>query len=442
MLSIIEQHPPIWLVLPFILLLGMIATGAILFPVVWHKYYKQISATLGLIVVAYYVLVQHNMLLPVETLSEYISFISLLTLLYVASGGIYIFVDVESKTQTNLLFLFIAALLTNIIGTTGASVLLIRPFMQLNRSRLKTYHIVFFIFIVSNAGGLLTPIGDPPLFMGFLKGIPFSWPFTHLWPVWLMTITLLLAVFCCFEKMNTKFDAVDNSKIFTNKISINGNRNFIWLAICIVSVFLDPTIIDGLPYIDLQGKKLSYIREMIQLISAFFCYKYANKTALNNNRFNFEAIKEVAFLFFGIFLCMMPAIQSLEAYAYTNKDSLTLTPALVYWSGGIFSSVLDNAPIYLNMLALILSNAGLSIHHNIDVQQFLKTDGVVLIEAISVSCVFFGAMTYIGNGPNFIVKAIAEQEGIKMPGFGQYIWRFSLPVLMPVLILVWVVFYL
>lgn len=441
-LSILIQSPPVWMIAPFVALLLLIATGPVLFPNIWHRSYKLISIVLGLLVGSFYVWVQHDTILPVETIFEFLSFISLLTILYISSGGIYLFVDFESKALTNVVFLLIAAVLTNIIGTTGASVLFIRPFMRINRYRLKPYHIVFFIFIISNVGGLLTPIGDPPLFLGFLKGVPFFWTLTHLFPKWLFAVSILLAIFYYFETKNKDFDEVDISSHYSKKIIIVGKQNFIWLFIGIASVFLDPNIIDGLPHIAFHGKKLSFIRELVQLGSAFMCFRYANKNALKSNDFDFEPIKEVAFLFFGIFLCMMPALQSLEAFAKSQNAGLTLTPGLIYWGSGLFSSVLDNAPTYLNVLALILSNDGLSINSFSDMHHFMQTDGIILLEAVSVGSVFFGAMTYIGNGPNFMVKSIAEQSGVKMPSFGKYIWRYSLPILLPVLVFVWLLFYL
>ncbi len=441
-LEIFFQTPPLWIVSPFVALLLLIATGPVLFPEFWHHYYKHVSISLGSFVALYYVFVLGNSALPLETLAEYASFISLLTILYIASGGIFLFVDVESKAWVNILFLFLAAILTNVIGTTGASVLFIRPFMRINRYRLKPYHIIFFIFIISNVGGSLTPIGDPPLFMGFLKGVPFTWTIAQLWAPWLVAISCLLLIFYFFEKRNTSLDEVDVSAHYTNKIIISGKRNFIWLFLGVATVFLDPNIFETLPYIAFHGKKISFLRELIQLSASFICFRFANKKALQGNNFDFDAIKEVAFLFIGIFLCMMPALQSLESFAVAQGNSLVLSPGLIYWSSGIFSSVLDNAPTYLNVMALILSSKNLSLNSIADVHQFMQTDGVLLLRALSVGAVFFGAMTYIGNGPNFMVKAIAEQTGVKMPNFGKYIWRYSLPILLPVLVLVCLLFFI
>ncbi|MES2655265.1 MAG: sodium:proton antiporter [Bacteroidota bacterium] len=433
--------PPLILVFPFIGLLLMIATGPIFFQKLWHHHYPKISVGLGVIVFLYYGFVMDNFLHPLETIAEYISFISLLVILFVASGGIYVFIDVESKPLTNIVFLFIAAILTNLVGTTGASVLLIRPFMRINRYRLQPYHIVFFIFIVSNLGGLLTPIGDPPLFMGYLKGVPFEYTFIHLFPKWIVAIAGILLVFFLVDRKNTKLDEVDSNIHYTNKVLINGKRNFIWLLIGIASIFIDPNLIDALPHIDIAGKKISFIREIIQLSAAFFCFKLSDKNALLSNDFSFEPIKEVAWLFIGIFLTMIPALQWLEHLAQDPAISNKISASVAYWFSGVFSSVLDNAPTYLNVFAVVLAKFGFSIESVESVRAFLKTEHINYLSALSTGAVFFGAMTYIGNGPNFMVKSIADQAGVKMPSFGTYIFKYSIPYLLPVLVLVWLLFY-
>jgi Na+/H+ antiporter NhaD/arsenite permease-like protein len=440
LLSATHQAPAMWLVIPFASLLLLIAIGPLFFAHFWHKYYKVIAVIIGALVGGYYLIVKQQPIIVAETFAEYASFICLLFALYVAAGGIYVFADFESKAKVNIVFLLIGAILTNFIGTTGASVLLIRPFMRVNRYRLKPYHIVFFIFFVSNLGGLLTPIGDPPLFMGFLKGVPFFWTLQHLVSPWLVAMILLSVIFYFFEKRNTQLDDVDVSAHFTNKIIINGKQNFIWLALIIGSVFIDPNVIDGIPFIDMHGKKVSFIREIIQLIIAFVAYKKANKHALQSNEFDFEPIKEVAFLFFGIFLAMIPALQLLESAGSSIAEPLS--HAVIYWAAGFFSSVLDNAPTYVNFLALSLSMFGLSVNNINDIHTFIASNKVIYLEAISVGSVFFGALTYIGNGPNFMVKAIAEQQGVKMPGFFQYIAKYSIPILLPVLLVVWLLFFM
>jgi Na+/H+ antiporter NhaD/arsenite permease-like protein len=433
--------PPLFLVFPFVLLLLLIAIGPIFLEKFWHHHYSKVSVGLGAFVFLYYGFAMDNFTHPLETIGEYISFISLLTILFIASGGIYVFVDIESKPINNILFLLLAAILTNLLGTTGASVLLIKPFMRINRYRLKPYHVVFFIFIVSNLGGLLTPIGDPPLFMGYLKGVPFQWTFIHLLPKWIVGIAGILFVFFLVDRKNTELDDVDVSAHYTNKVIINGKKNFIWLAIGIISIFIDPNLIDGLPHIAIDGKKISFIREIIQLSAAFFCFKLSNKKALESNDFSFDPIKEVAWLFIGIFLTMIPALQWLEHMAQNPEISSKISVSVAYWFSGAFSSVLDNAPTYLNVFAVVLAKFGFSMDNMNDVKEFLKTDHINFLSALSTGAVFFGAMTYIGNGPNFMVKSIADKAGVKMPSFGDYIFKYSIPYLLPVLVVVWLVFY-
>lgn len=428
-----------WLVVPFALLLLLIATGPVLFPRLWHEAYKNITVALGSMVALWYIIGFDQPHLVVESLAEYISFISLLLALYIASGGIYIFADYESKPSTNLAFLLIGAVLTNVVGTTGASILLIRPFMRLNRYRLKPYHIVFFIFFVSNIGGALTPIGDPPLFLGFLRGIPFFWTITHVFWIWLITLMALGAIFYWIDRRNTQLDDVDISAHYTKEIIINGKRNFIWLALIVGTVFLDPNIFEGFPHIVYHGKKISFIRELLQLSIGLTCMLTANKKAMQSNDFDFEPIKEVGFLFYGIFLTMIPALQILESI---GSHGTHLSIGQAYWYTGLASSILDNAPAFINFVTLTLSSFGFSITDVNQVRTFVAGEQFTYIVSISIASVFFGAMTYIGNGPNFMVKSIAEKNGVKMPSFFRYITHFSIPFLLPLLALIWLLFFI
>lgn len=431
--------PAAWSVIPFILLLVMIATGPLFYAHFWHKHYPAISVALGALVVIYYFFVLHDEHHPVHTLVEYISFISLLTTLFVASGGILISVDKEGTPPVNCALLLAGAVIANIIGTTGASMLLIRPFIRLNKERIKPYHIVFFIFIVSNVGGTLTPIGDPPLFLGFLKGVPFFWTLEHLWSKWMLAIGALLFIFYLLDKRN--HSRVVSGEIRSGEIKIYGLRNIGWLAVIIGSVFLDPGIFSWLPYIPYHGDKLSFVRESVMLITAYAAYRTSDRACLKGNGFNFEPIKEVAFLFIGVFGTMMPALQLISEYARTHANEVT--QHTLYWASGILSSVLDNAPTYLNFLSAGLGRQGLDIMNKADVRAFATSaESAEKLVAVSVACVFFGACTYIGNAPNFMVKSIAEQTGIQMPSFAGYIIRYTFPFLLPVLFLAWLVFIL
>ncbi len=429
-------EPPIWLVIPFVAILLMIATGPLFYAHFWHKYYPHISIILGALVVAFYIFVLHNTHQPIHSFAEYLSFISLLAALFVASGGILIKVDKKGTPWVNIALLVFGAAIANIIGTTGASMLLIRPFMRLNQDRIKPYHIVFFIFMVSNVGGCLTPIGDPPLFLGFLKGVPFEWTIVNIWPLWILGIAILSAMFYFVDSRNK--DEEETKTEYTGKIEVIGLRNVIFLAITIGAVFLDPNVLDWVPPLVIDGIEISFIREIIQLSVAAAAFYTADKRALKGNEFNFEPIREVAFLFVGIFATMMPALQLIAGFASENTQLISSNS--LYWMTGSLSGVLDNAPTYLNFMAAGMGKEGLDIGSKSDVMTFVLEHGSMLL-AISVSSVFFGAMTYIGNAPNFMVKSIAEQSGLRMPSFIGYIIRYSIPILLPMLFITWIVMY-
>lgn len=442
-----EEHhgPATWSVVPFVILLLMIATGPLFYEHFWHQNYPKIAIGLAGFVVAYYLFSLQNQHGPVHALAEYIQFIALLTGLYVASGGIMIIVDKNASPMTNLVILAIGAVMANVIGTTGASMLLIRPFIRLNRNRIKAYHIIFFIFVVSNVGGSLTPIGDPPLFLGFLKGIPFLWTMQNNVLPWGFAIGLLLVVFYVFDKMNkSDYSFGEDTAVPTGKVGIRGTRNFIWLAVVVGAVFLDPNVFSWVPGIQYDGQTFSYLREVIMLSAAFASYKLADKQALLGNDFNFEPIREVAFIFIGIFGTMMPALELVSNFAQSPEGVEMISANSLYWGTGVLSGFLDNAPTYVNFLTASMAASGGDINNLSDVQAF-AADGfpnsAIYLKAISIAAVFFGAMTYIGNGPNFMVKSIAEQVGIKMPSFFGYIVRFSIPFLLPLFVIVWLIFF-
>lgn len=434
-----------WEVIPFVLLLLMIATGPLFFAHFWHKNYPLVAVGLGLLVVGYYIFALHDTGSPIHAFAEYIQFIALLAGLFMASGGILIKVDKKGKPLVNVALLVLGAVLANLIGTTGASMLLIRPFIRLNQNRVKPYHVMFFIFMVSNVGGSLTPIGDPPLFLGFLKGVPFIWTVTHNIFPWMFAITLLAAVFFVFDTKNT--DGEEGEVEYSGKITIKGAQNFFWILLVIGAVFLDPNVFDWVPGIqaEIHGQiiKFSFIREGLMLSIACLSYYFADQEALKGNEFEFEPIKEVAFIFVGIFFTMMPALQLVGDFAKANPHLITTNS--LYWLTGALSGVLDNAPTYVNFLTAGLAAKGGDIAKMSDVRALaaggFEHQGLVWLTAISVASVFFGAMTYIGNAPNFMVKSIAEQVGVEMPSFFSYIVKYSLPILLPILFLTWLIFF-
>lgn len=436
-----SADPAPWSVIPFALLLIMIATGPLFYPHFWHKNYPAVAAVLGLIVVVYYLGFLGDTHHPLHSFAEYFSFICLIAALFIASGGILIKVDREGTPWVNIILLVFGAFIANIIGTTGASMLLIRPFIRLNKARIKPYHIVFFIFMVSNVGGCLTPIGDPPLFLGFLKGVPFFWTVEHLFIKWFFGIGLLAIIFYFIDRRNTAHYETEDEPVYTGKIIVKGLRNTIFLLITILAVFIDPNVIDGIPALVIDGVQISFVREVIMIVAAVLAFKTADKDCLKGNEFDFEPIKEVGFLFIGIFATMMPALQLISSFANSAGGQDLVNVNSLYWATGMLSGVLDNAPTYLNFLAAGMGKFGLEIGSKADVLAFSANHIVELI-SISVAAVFFGAFTYIGNAPNFMVKSIAEQVGVRMPSFMGYVIRYSIPILLPVLFLTWLFFFM
>jgi Na+/H+ antiporter NhaD/arsenite permease-like protein len=440
------ELPPLWLLLPFIALLLMIASGPLFYHRFWERHYPKVSVVLGLAVAAWYALAPHGFQTLHHAMQEYFSFIALVGALFIVSGGILITIDRPGRPLTNLLILLVGAVVANFIGTTGASMLLIRPYLRINKGRLKPFHIVFFIFIVSNIGGGLTPIGDPPLFLGFLKGVPFFWVLSKVLLPWLMTLSGLLALFFFLDSRNPQMTPPATSA--TGGIAVTGNRNIAFLALVILAVFLDPAVIAGFPSLQQRWGVPFGIRELILGAVSVVAYKTANRKALEGNEFNFEPIREVAFLFIGIFITMIPALELIERYAATHAAELSISR--IYWMTGLLSGVLDNAPTYLNFLAGALGKFGLDIGVASDVSRFaagtsspvsgdLTSD--IYLTAISVASVFFGAMTYLGNAPNFMVRNIAAQTETEVPGFFEYIYKYSVPILLPFFIALWLLFF-
>lgn len=428
-----HQLPSGLMVLPFVVLLLAIATGPLFYEHFWEKHYPKIAILLGLVTVVYYIAFLHDTHSLLHTLAEYISFIALLGSLFVASGGILIKVDKKSTPMLNVVILFIGALLANVFGTTGASMLLIRPFIKINRDRIKAYHIIFFIFLVSNVGGSLTPIGDPPLFIGFLRGVEFFWFIEHMWFIWLPAVLVILLIFYIIDSRNPGDSSATVE--YTGKIEFKGYKNLIFLGVVLLSVFVDPGVMKWVP--DLKPFPIGF-REMIMFAVMYLSYRYADKQILKENEFEFEPIREVAYLFIGIFVTMVPALQLIahEAHVYGNE----LSAGIFYWSTGLLSGFLDNTPTFMNFLSAAMGKFGLDVDSMNQVVRFQDAQALYL-RAISIGAVFFGSMSYIGNGPNFMVKSITERAGIRMPSFFTYMFKYSIPVLIPVFTIVWLVFF-
>lgn len=434
--------------LPFGLLLLLIALLPLWHPTAgwWEKNTnKLLTAVLcGAAGAALYYVPTQDASRLLATVLDYLAFISLLTALFVVSGGISISGAFAGLPWINTVFLAIGAVLASVLGTTGASMLLIRPLIRSNRLRQhKTHIILFFIFIVSNCGGLLTPLGDPPLYLGFLHGVPFFWTL-KLWPQWLLAISLLLVIFHflderIFEKeeLETKDALIKEIADAERPLHIRGKRNLAFLGAILAVVLLAGSWLPKLLQGHLAPGQVEIGAKAIQIIClgliAWLSHRVTHPTVHEHNHFNLGPMKEVAILFVGIFGAMLPALAVLEF----NAPKLPLNQAWhFFWSSGLLSSFLDNAPTYMSFAALSAGKFGLSADH----LGALASQGPALLQAISVGSVFMGANSYIGNGPNFMVKAIAEHAHIKMPSFGGYmLW--SLAVLIPIFLLETFIFF-
>jgi Na+/H+ antiporter NhaD/arsenite permease-like protein len=407
--------PPLWTVGPFVLMLLAIAVGPLAVPHWWERNRNKlvVSAVLGAPILILYMGRRPAALLAMA--EEYVSFIVLLGGLYVISGGIRLRGDLEATPMTNTTFLAVGAVTASFIGTTGASMLLIRPLLQTNRERQHVRHtVIFFIFLVSNIGGMLTPLGDPPLFLGYLQGVPFAWTF-RLWPQWLfMTAVLLVAYFVWDTRAHTRetSTALRRDRTQVEPLRVHGALNGL-----------------GLGFVVLVVAVLHAPWRELAIVTAAAVSMWRTPTAIRRaNSFTTYPIVEVAVLFFGIFLTMIPALDVLRA---RGAELGVRTPAQFFWASGVLSSFLDNAPTYLTFLALA-QGLGLA----------AEVVGVphAILAAISVGAVAMGANTYIGNAPNFMVKAIAEEAKVRMPSFFGYM-AYSGAILIPIFVVTTLLFF-
>ncbi len=453
--------PALWSVIPFATLLAAIAVMPLVAAKFWHHWYPHIAISLGLAVAGYYLFGLGDAGSLIHVGFEYASFISLIACLFLCSGGVVVKLGFRGTPWTNLGLLLFGAVIANLIGTTGASMLLIRPFLRLNRGRLRPYHVVFFIFIISNCGGCLTPIGDPPLLLGFLRGIEFFRFFELNVGAWLLVLVLLSLAFLAFDLGNRAVadPPADERGGRGGEFSLEGARNLLLLFIALGCIFLDPNRVSWVPGIGHDatgwqftsgalagGETFSFVRELLLVGIGAFTYRITPREDLRANGFSFEPLREVALLFIGIFLTMLPALQLIRADAQDgNLFGVALTPWTFYLGTGAFSGILDNAPTFIAFLAGMEGKYGLSVSA---IGRSLDPQIAASLAACATASVFFGAMTYIGNGPNFLVKAIVEsshdQDGrplVEVPSFFGYIFRYAVPVLLPILLLVGLVFF-
>lgn len=399
---------------PFAVILLLIAIMPLAFPRFWEKNLnKSMVAAVVSIPVLIFMIAKSPRSLG-SAVEDYISFIILLASLFIISGGILVKGDLKATPVVNTVFLLVGAIAANLIGTTGASMLLIRPLLSTIRERKHIIHIpVFFIFIVSNIGGSLTPLGDPPLFMGYLRGVPFTWTF-RLFPIWLFAVIVLSIVFFIWDSIAYKKEDLNSLKEdIQNKtpLMITGKINLLFLLGVIAAVFCQVPA----PY-----------RELIMVLMIVMSLVFTKKELRVENNFTYGPIIEVAILFAGIFITMVPLLMLLE----TKGAALGIVkPWQFFWFSGGLSSFLDNTPTYVTFASLA-SSVTQSLGHG----GFPIVDGIGVREdlllAISAGSVFMGANTYIGNGPNFMVKSIAEEQGVEVPHFFGYM-LYSICVLIP-----------
>jgi Na+/H+ antiporter NhaD/arsenite permease-like protein len=420
---------PAWSVIPFAILLLCIAILPLAAEHWWHKNRNKaiVSVAVAVPAIIYLAAVQFSSGQPaLPTLAhemfKYISFIILLGSLFIVSGGIVLHGDFAPKPWTNVAFLAVGAVVANVIGTTGASVLLIRPLLRINKPRRNAKHLpVFFVFIVSNVGGLLTPLGDPPLFLGFLNGVPFTWTLT-LWREWLLVNGLVLMLFFVLDFVAYRSEPADLEAVPPEQrrpVSIEGLLNLPLLAGVIIGVLIQGMV---------PGTLGEALGAAIMLSMGALSLWFTPAKLRQANGFSWSPIIEVAVLFFGIFVAMVPALELLKLH---GKELGITEPWQYFWITGGLSAFLDNAPTYL-ALATMAAQGG-------DIGALASSQPLLLV-AISTGAVFMGAMTYIGNGPNFMVKAIAEEAGFKMPTFFGYL-GYSCLCLVPVyLVVTWVFF--
>ncbi len=442
---------PLWSVIPFAGILLSIAIFPLVAPEFWHHHFPKISAAWALLFAVPFVVVYHSEamheILHIYIL-DYIPFIILLWALFTVAGGILIRGSFNGTPVLNTIFLFIGTIIASWVGTTGAAMLLIRPVIRANARRAHKVHtIVFFIFLVANIGGSLTPLGDPPLFLGFLHGVPFFWTFniiaeTGLVAGILLVIYFLLDLYWWKKETNAAQQPHDGPK---ERLKIEGLHNLIFLGGILGGVLLSGMWHPGqVEILGVHQHIENIVRDGILIVMGLLSMVTTKKQIREDNGFTWFPILEVAYLFAGIFMTIVPALAILKAGEHGALAGLVRAvndPVHFFWATGILSSFLDNAPTYLTFLNTALGRffPGMAEREAI---HSLIAHHELFLKAISTGAVYMGANTYIGNAPNFMVKSIAEENGVEMPSFFGYMLKYSLVFLIPTFILVTFVFFM
>lgn len=441
---------PAWSAAPFVGILLSIALFPLLAPRFWHRHYPAVAAAwalvLGVPLVAAYGSIAAHEILHVA-LVDYAPFVILLGTLFTISGGIHLRGSLRGSPVVNTAILAIATFLASWIGTTGAAILLIRPLLRANRERRRKVHtVVFFIFLAANIGGALTPLGDPPLFLGFLHGVPFFWT-VSLWKEMLLVTALTLGVYVALDTYHWRREdpSVRAERAAPGEpLRVEGWHNLALLAGALAAVIASGVLhLGSFSLLGVTQDLVSLLRNAVLLLIAAVSWLTTRRGIREKNEFGWGPIREVAILFAGIFTTIIPPLLMLRAGEHGALGFLVRsvnTPAEFFWATGLLSSVLDNAPTYLSFLALGLGRLFPGVPEREAIFRLIAEHNSVL-QAIAVGAVFMGANTYIGNAPNFMVKSIAEEAGVEMPSFFGYIVRYVLTCLVPIfLIVTWVFF--
>ncbi|MCH7549126.1 MAG: sodium:proton antiporter [Candidatus Krumholzibacteriota bacterium] len=438
---------PLWSVVPFAGILLSIALFPLFAPRWWHHHFPKVSAFWALAFAVPFLLVFRGQAMH-EILHiyfiDYFPFIILLWSLFTIAAGVLVRGTLHGTPRLNVLLLAIGTILASCVGTTGASMILIRPVLRANAWRRHKVHIcLFFIFLVSNIGGSLTPLGDPPLFLGFLHGVPFFWTLNLLLPMLVVSIPLMIIFFVIDTYYFRREEHVEDTSE-RKPVRIEGLRNFIFLAGVVAAVLMSGTWNAGTFHLLGIELKIQFVmRDVILIGLGIVSLRTTRREIYESNQFTWFPIQEVAYLFAGIFMTIVPALLILKAGAQGELASLVALarePSHYFWITGILSSFLDNAPTYLTFFNTALGSFYAGMPEPEAVALLIEENSHYLL-AISCGAVFMGAMTYIGNAPNFMVKSISEEAGVPMPSFFGYMLKYSIPLLVPVFILVTFVFF-